>query len=92
MKKLIEMLREGYEMTRVEDAVDTTTTYVLEGSDYTLTLTNIANDNDFDVDDVLATLYDGVIDIIEALENDDDTETEGTVSDRNFNEILFTIE
>lgn len=91
MKKLIEMLEEGYEMTRVEDAVDTTT-YTLEGSDYTLTFTNIANDNDFDADDVLATLYDDVIDIIEALENDDDTETEGTVSDRNFNEILFTIE
>lgn len=90
MKKLIKMLEEGYEMTKVEDAVDTT--YVLEGSDYTLTLTNIANDNDFDADDVLATLCDDITDIIDALENDDDIETEGTITDRNFNEISFTIE
>lgn len=82
---------DNYHMQKVDDA--DAPAYYITGCDYTLTLVNIANDNDFDADRVAEMLLDDIIDIIDALNNDDDdVDNEGTITDYNFNEIRFVID
>ena len=68
MLKLIEILEDGYEYAERVDT-DDEVRYEICGCDYTLILTNTSNSNDFDADDIAATIASDVADTINELED-----------------------